>query len=431
MDKKLKIISIIVGVLIAIVISGALIFSPENTRQKEEQGLITDDVDISVDSKPQYKVFFENTGSMNGYVRGNTRVKDVLHDLLANIQTHSLSDNEINLNFVNSVVIPTQTGISGFRDALDPAVFSELCSQYPGCSLGDTYFPDIYKTTLNSISENDVGIWISDCIPSTGDEVSTREVLNRQSIEIRRIFSEKLMEYNFNTLVLHLSSNYNGQYWDKYENTTYINNVDRPYYIWVFGKTAYLEELKEVIEQTGLLQQGLLNYHHFFFYDSGPLEYSIRPNPKIGNFSLVPGNPYKIDNARAETSGHLSGVFQFPVYIDFSELPLDESYYTNPANYELCSHYTMEIESTDRDGYTHLMRLRTENLQSETLEIRLKNQLPKWVYYQHLYDDSDILSEEQIDKTFGFKYLLRGVHDAYMARQGYEEYYFNLKLYIN
>ncbi|GEM_PF-4500812 len=439
MDKKLKTITISVITVVALLIVLALIIKPETNSENgfiedsnSEEGQAAAAPLTSVSSKPTYKVFFENTGSMNGYVRENSRLKDVLHDLLANIENPNLTDNELNLNFVNNVIIPRDSDISNFRNELNPSIFRELCQQFPGCNLGDTYFPDIFETTLNDISKNDVGIWISDCIPSTGDDVSTREELNQQSIELRRIFSKKLMEYKFNTLVLHLNSNYNGQYWDKNEDITYIENIDRPYYIWIFGKEDYIKELKSVIEQTRLLQQDLLNYHYFFFYDSEKLDYRISPHPRTGNFTLEPQSPQNtIKNAQAETLGQLSGEFQFPVYVDFSEFPMSESYYTNPANYDISPHYSIEIETTDSEEHTHIIKLTTENLQSETLELRLKNQLSEWIYDYHLYADTDILSDEQIDKTFGLKYLFKGTHDAYLAQQEYREHFFNLTININ
>ena len=162
------------------------------------------------------------------------------------------------------------------------------------------------------------------------------------------------------------------------------------------------------------------------------MTYSLLVNPKTGSFTLDRRNPQTVmQNARAESKGNLKGVFEFSVGVDFASFPLGEDYFTNPDNYKLSDGYTIRIEKSNHQNYTHTLRLRTQNLRSGPVEINLKNQIPSWVETYSLNDDTHILSSEQIDKTFGVKYLFKGVHEGYMAHQDYNDYFFQIQIHVH
>jgi hypothetical protein len=81
--------------------------------------------------------------------------------------------------------------------------------------------------------------------------------------------------------------------------------------------------------------------------------------------------------------------------------------------------------------FTHILKLRTQNLKKETLEVKLLNQIPQWVEEADLEDDSNILSPEQIGGTFGIKYLFLGAHEGYLTHRSYGDYFLNLRVQIN
>ena len=68
-------------------------------------------------------------------------------------------------------------------------------------------------------------------------------------------------------------------------------------------------------------------------------------------------------------------------------------------------------------GYTHLFRLHTSNLKNEILIINVVAKVPSWIYATTSYDDRNIendISEQQ--KTFGFKYMVEGLCNAFYRR---------------
>lgn len=426
MNSRLKYSLIIISILFVSGVFALVKLSPQREFNRIQASTSTASSIKGTSGPPTYKLFFENSGSMNGYVNGQTRLKNTLHQLLTNFENYSLA-NDVRLNFLNTIVIHRPGGITSFINSLNQQTFSSA-----GGNLGQTDMARIFRLVLENSSANDVSIMVSDCILSPGNVPNASEFLNNHRIQLSSFFSQKLNELEFNTMVLQLNTDFRGTYWDRRNNTTPINGQDRPYYIWVFGKDQYLRELKVVLEKTPLLQNDLAESHYFFLWDQSSWNYQILPNPKIGSFSISrSASRNSIQNARAETKGNLSGVFQFSIGIDFSDFPLGESYFTDPRNYSVNSNYSIEVVPSSNQKFTHILKLRTQNLRKETLEIKLLNQIPQWVEEVNLEDDSNILSPEQIGGTFGLKYLFLGAHEGYLTHRSYGDYFLNLRIQIN
>lgn len=446
MDKKLKIVVLVFfGLFIAFLILPQLIkndtieqnvldISTENNNAEVIQSRGNEDYlsTLAGHGKPVYKIFFENSGSMNGYVRGNTRIKNAISDLVHKINGYNLADS-IELYWLNSKAEPRNGNLNSFITSLNPGAFQE----HSRGNINETDMSKRFRIVLERIENNNVGIMISDCLllPRIGEDETIMELLPRNRIEVYSHFTNKLREQNLNTLVLQVYSNYNGIYYDyqnpmNTSNNQRINNQDRPYFIWIFGKEQYLAEFISVLGNIEYIQEDLNNKHYFFIRNEGGINYRAFPNPRIGSYSLCRSNPHTcIENARPETRGNLNGFFQFPIAVDFSNLPLEKSYYEDPDNYIISENYTLSITRFDHDNFTHLLHMRTDNLRTELVEVKLINQIPKWVDDYNLYDDSDILDPEKINKTFGIKYLFNGVHEAYIMHS--DVYYFEISISVN
>ena len=447
MDKKLKIASISIIALLALIIGLALFVdtSPKSITTNRKAGPSITNNDNSNDHKaalaqatpsnqPVYKIFFENSGSMNGYVCMEcTRIKDAVRELVRRIEGHNLSDN-IKLFWLNSIVEQRNNDLNDFIKNLTQEAFQQE-------SRGNRSETDIaarFKLLLENIQDNEVGIMISDCLllPNIPAGLTIKHLLTENSIEIYGHFNAKLKERNFSTLVLQVFADFNGPYYD-FQNPMSpaqqnITNRDRPYYIWIFGKPGHISKFNEHLPNFSAIQRNLRNSHHFALYDSDGLPYRVLIAPKIGSFTLDLNNPRtQINNARAESIGNLQGVFEFAVGVDFSSFPMGEEYFTNPDNYELTPGYSIRIEENNSPNLTHTLRLRTNTLQTETVEIKLKNQVPDWVEEYNLYDDTNINSPDQIEKTFGIKYIFKGVHEGYLTHADYNEHFFNIQIHVN
>lgn len=442
MDKKLKIASISVIALLALILGMALFVdtSPKSlstnsitTSKNDVNKFETSTLSENLTNKPVYKIFFENSGSMNGYVRGNTRIKNAIFDLVTRIEGYDLSDN-IELFWLNSLVEKRNNDLNHFVSNLTPEAFQ---SQSKG-STSETDMAKRFKLVLENIQDNEVGIMISDCLllPRIGEKETIMELLPRNRTEIYRHFTARLKERNFSTVVLQVFSDFNGPFFD-FQNPMSparqrILSRDRPYYIWIFGKPEHISGFNEHLPNIPEIQKDLRNSHHFALFYSDGLPYRVLITPRIGSFTLDLHNPRnRINNARAESKGNLQGVFEFAVGVDFSSFPMGEEYFTNPNNYELTPGYSIHIEENNSPNLTHTLRLRTNTLKKETVEIKLKNQVPAWVEDYNLYDDSNINSPDQIEKTFGIKYIFKGIHEGYLTHSDYNEHFFKIQIHVN
>lgn len=80
---------------------------------------------------PTIKVFVENSGSMDGYVKGATDFENAVYSYLSDIQhadlgvrTDSLAaKNTLILNYINSEVLQQKPDVREFIEALEPADF--------------------------------------------------------------------------------------------------------------------------------------------------------------------------------------------------------------------------------------------------------------------------------------------------------------------
>lgn len=125
--------------------------------------------------------------------------------------------------------------------------------------------------------------------------------------------------------------------------------------------------------------------------------------------------------AETENSGQNKQRFGFTLAVNFNKELQEQSYYLNKSNYAISNkqyELTSEINSNPSlSAYSHILKLKTNNLNSESLQIDVLGKIPKWVYSSSSNDDSNIafdLDEQQ--KTFGLKYLIEGVSDAYYSK---------------
>jgi hypothetical protein len=77
----------------------------------------------------------------------------------------------------------------------------------------------------------------------------------------------------------------------------------------------------------------------------------------------------------------------------------------------------IDDNSASLTGYSHILKLKTNKLLDETLKIDVIGKTPNWVYLSTSEDDSGIAIDNlEKQKTFGFKYLVEGVCDAFYPK---------------
>ena len=365
--------------------------------------------------------YLENSASMDGYVNGVTEFETAIYNLLADLKISGAIDS-LNLNYINKS-IPFQKknalrlDIQDFIEKLEPSTFKQK-----GGDISSSDIKNIIDTVLNVVDEKNAAILVSDFIFSPGGAANAIDYLNNQSIGLKVNFSEKLDNFDLVTVVLKLESNFDGIYYTM-DDTPLQFKGRRPYYIWFLGSSSQIETLisKEIFSG---IKGGYIERISFKKNQSERQPYfRIRTNPKIGNFdnSGIPNGI--LSNARVSNNTQNAGLFGFEIAVDFSKVFHGNDYVKDYSNYNLSNdRYKIEVkELTELEkstqslsNFTHILKLQTDKLEEETLNIQLVSKFPSWVIDSSLDDDSKYVTDiSQLSGTFGFRYLIEGVYDAY------------------
>jgi|WetSurSiteA1Bulk_404760.scaffolds.fasta_scaffold01054_8 hypothetical protein len=364
------------------------------------------------ESKIAKAVFYlENSESMFGYVNGITAYVDVVSELSEKPEfvAHNTKREFFLINGGNELKIN--------KLGNNPVVFkSKLNSQGFHCG-------DITKSNLNAMlqialenARNDtVTLLISDAIYDIGLPGSPLNALATEGKETRSKFITRLVKGDLQTIMIKLTSDFNGNYFYSSHGGKVYLNQPRPFYIWIFGKTELLN--KYFPEDYISSLNGFENYARFLVIKENNVPYQIIPSfNRKGTFKPDRKLKNKITDAKPDRNGR---GFQFCFAVDYSSLPFSESYLTSVENYSCNLNYSViSIEQIkDSQKYvvtsfknpTHIITVYTEKNPFGELEVVLKNEIPGWIEAAHTG------TEDQIDnsRTFGFKHLTDAISGAY------------------
>ena len=371
-------------------------------------------------AKPIYSVFIENSASMDGYVQGNSEFKNATYNFLADIlmKTNQIADS-MNLNYINSKIIPFDEPLDDFIEKLSPSTF-----QKRGGERGTTDLYDVIKRSIDSVKTGRVVVFISDCVFSPGSKRNALDYLANQKTGIKRLFSDLIYAHNdLTTIVIKLNSSFNGDYYDYNNKIIKLAGQKRPYYIWIVGKYSEVEALQNKVKLEKI-DGGIED-----FYAQYPLSISSQPKHKmvrmgaIGRFEIDRDNLNTLNNAEISERGG-STCFGFNMVVDFSKAGVSENYLSDISNYQLSSdNYKLVVSriteaehAVDKglEKFTHKLTFFTVELKPMTLNVELKRKMPNWVEKSNSQDDREQTPDE-LTKTFGVKYLIEGMADAYQS----------------
>ncbi len=390
-------------------------------------------------SEATYQVFLENSGSMDGYVRGITAFEDDIYQLLVDIGYVS---DRLMLFYMNSKPIPYTEGTEKFINNLEPDDF-----QQRGGNRSNSNLNQIFGDLLNRTSDRRVVVLVSDFILSLG-QGDTQDLLNNQRISVYNNFRQRLEEQDFATYIVKMYSDFTGNYYTKADQPVYLDGVRRPYYLWFIGPAVTIQSLPEVLNVEEL--PGFANSYTLL-----PVE-----EPSIPFYTVL-NNTYKRGSFRtnrgAAGQGYVHGIkdakpnrrgsdkaFGFSIAADLSQVAADQRYLLDPANYEVQGYRLdtiIPIKKTNalhprdqamvEDKTTHLLAFSTTDGRYGDLQVSLRAQIPAWVTQTHSDDDTEIKNDSVAhDQTFGFRYLVAGVEEAYRNVYG-QAPYFRLTVSVN
>lgn len=388
----------------------------------------------STQKKPTYHAFIENSASMDGYVNGLSGFKNTVYHFLSDLKSplRNITDS-LKLYYINSQLIPFPDDVEDFIEKLDPASFRKR-----GGNRSQTDISNALTIIFEQGGEDVVNILVSDCVFSPGRNRNATDYLVNQSIGIKNAFEQKLSRTpDYSTMVFKLTSSFEGNYYD-YENLAHQIKAKRPYYMWLMGPTTRVNHMLEKMDMSKL--DGLEKQHLFSNRTLTP-NYRILVNNRIGTFKPGRANPKQsIQEAKIESRGPNQGLFQVAIGIDLENSGLDKSYILNPNNYRINNDdFNIQIEAitqSDKNNskilsdYSHYLLLRTDKIKAGEVQIELMRNLPDWVTASNSLNDKDQTGNE-LNKTYGIEYLVKGVENAYAAASKNFETYFEITISIN
>lgn len=419
-----------------------LIYKIANKRRNKEKPEIYKQ-ENSIEEDTQVNVFIENSGSMDGYVKGTTEFEAALSDLLVQIQykyNKEKNNNEnLKINFINTKIYPSKVDeVNSFVEALEPRK-----APYEVGNRSVSKLNEILEIILDSTKKDEISILTSDCIYSLDKGKDTEGALEFQKSLTKGAFLEKSKEFDFSTIILKMNSKFDGRYWDKNNQETYLSKEYRPYYIWVIGRNPLIEKFQENIDLSKL--KGFENSYFLSNVNSKSFPYHtiLSETNRKGGFRKSNRKAKSHELRDIESIEYDNGIFQFSIAIDLDHVQADNSYLIDKENYKVTEGYVVEsIKSIDIEGVekrdyntiskttaTHIVTISlSSDFRVQDLELELSNKVPSWVVNSNSMDDSDVINE--LNKTFGLHYLVEGVYEAYIKQNSDNRSYFKINIPI-
>ena len=105
----------IFSLLIIIALSGLLLLTNCGSNKIE---VSSEPRNSTIDkTPPTIKVFLENSGSMDGYMCDGSQLKDAMYAYLSDLK---LCSSSLELNYINSKIIPFKGGLDSYIKVLNP-----------------------------------------------------------------------------------------------------------------------------------------------------------------------------------------------------------------------------------------------------------------------------------------------------------------------
>lgn len=381
-----------------------------NTESHSED-TITDTAAVvatGVTVKPVVNFYIENSGSMDGFVKGVTEFEQAIYSYLSDIKIAKVTDS-LNLFYINSDVFHFKSQsksivdeadvLRDFIEKLEPSSFKAR-----GGKRGESDISDVIKQILANTEKNSISILVTDGIFSPGSSKDAEQYLINQQIGIKNSFSDILnKEKNTAVIVYQLSSQFDGTFYDKVNRPSYYKG-QLPFYIYIIGNVEHLNLLRNNVPESKFKGSGV---QHIFSIISGNNDIRYAIHPSIGKFKKSKTNTSTtIENL---TKDKRSGQVRFAVNVDFSSLLLDDNYLLNIDNYENNSEYTLEIKPSTSKDYTHTLFFSSERVHKGPINVKLKAERSEWV--DEANDNEGVAP--LTGKTFGIKYQIDGIFDAF------------------
>lgn len=370
--------------------------------------------------KINFDVFIENSESTNGYIKqGTSSFKTSLYKILGSLKP-SFSDS-IRLNFVTKNVCKqkpnaTPKQILDFIRDLKP---SDL--NVSECPIGTTDIPNVIQNSIKNLTTKGVSIIISDCIFSSGKYPND---LPQDEESMRVILRPFLSKLNLGVSIIKLDSQFDGDYFieTNHGKRTPFKGI-RPFYVLIFGTDENLiTTLKNIdIKNLDGYKNSIIFLNDYSETFKGKITTKLIKDSAIGSYKIeAPANSMNIVDFKYSSETPT----QFSIAVNFSKINFPKEYFMEKSNYFISDDYTIkDIDYYNKDGYTNKILIRTSKVitNKDSIIIGLKKyNLPFWVDSTNTNDDN-ISNKNFENQTYGIKYLLSGISQAFKDMPNYSQ----------
>jgi hypothetical protein len=209
------------------------------------------DIDISIEALDLFtpelesiNFYLENSASMDGYGNGNTDFKRTITTLLSDLEL-TVDKDSVKINTVNNSELVQNKSVSEFSRQLQTQGIPKVGDR------SNSDINQIFESILDKTGFNQVSILVTDAIYSV-DQKGCEELiglLEVESNETRNTFYRQLQNSELSTLILKMTSDFDGIYYPAQGGRESITQK-RPYYLWFFGNSYLLKKLYNDLELT-------------------------------------------------------------------------------------------------------------------------------------------------------------------------------------
>lgn len=395
------------------------------------------DVPATLNSHQTIHVFIENSGSMNGYINTSSDFQMAIGRAIQ-LMKYKYGENNIKTYYINQKVReqikPENADVYAFiKKMLEKKDFCTSGTGKPDKGTTSTNLNNIVENVLEYVDANNTVVLISDFIYSleSTNGVTTSLLYDCQNLTMS-VFLNKTKELSKESLATNLVqfySTFDGKYWH-WQNPTGKGSVSlncmRPYYMCILGVEHNINEFNK-----NICFEELRGYSNKFIIsnkDVSNSSYTVFDTKyKKGSYRHQRENPiHNIYNVSKNSRGE----FELGIGIDLSNFCMSETDKLDKSNYILDSSSNYEIKSIEvvdttrfvspkdkklvKDfNCTHVIILQAIGFPND-ISLSIKRSLPQWIDKSSSIDDRYIAEdEEEQKKTFGLKYFVLGITDAY------------------
>lgn len=374
----------------------------------------------AIDFNPVVNVYLENSGSMDGYVKGQTEFEQIVYNYLVNLKLAKITS-ELNLFYINSNVLPQQDDVQDFIEKLEPTSFKAK-----GGNRGTSDISQMIGLIMNEMNDSTVSIFISDCIFSPGKGKDAGDYLNNQKIGIKNAVGQYFNAHpKLAVMGYRCMSSFNGYCYDKNDAGT-LYQGQRPFYVWLFGTQGALNRIQNEMLKNRYQLDGVQNEFMAFAGGTTMPDSCYAVKRGSGKFDLKKiDSKHSIENLKADKNGKV----RFSVEVNYAPLILSDAYLCDTSMY-VVNDPKYKVVAVERikeyKKYSHIIHIEAERVHSSNLEIQLCTGTPTWPEYYN-DDNGNAIDDSNAEKTFGIKYMTGGIAEAIIRK----DYYTRMTININ